>query len=125
MYFRYGDNKRPEVRSETTFEAILAGERFSTLRKPQWYNGNTQGYFYLLKRLKEDASIKVWEGRKVGRGRSVTVRLTHPPIFLDEPLTDELCRQISRTEGWTVDYLKRNGYFKTGVLYLRYKPLSN
>lgn len=36
MYFAYGRDARPGLRSRTTFEAVLAGERTSTTRFPQW-----------------------------------------------------------------------------------------
>lgn len=36
MYFAYGRDRRNGVRSATTFEAILAGERTSTTRFPVW-----------------------------------------------------------------------------------------
>jgi hypothetical protein len=36
MYFSYGRDARSGLKSTTTFDAILAGERSSTTRFPSW-----------------------------------------------------------------------------------------
>src|SRR3546814_16234203 len=36
MYFKYGRDRRAGVSSESTFDAIVAGERTSTTRFPAW-----------------------------------------------------------------------------------------
>lgn len=37
-----GDWRRPEIKSKTTYDAILAGERVATTRVPMWYKNKPE-----------------------------------------------------------------------------------
>lgn len=92
MTFSYGDNKRSDVSSETTFEAIVNGERTATTR------------------YESDNNIEYWKELKVGdvvgfksAGNKdiVYVRITKPLTKLDSSVSAE---EWSKKEGWSVEY---------------------
>lgn len=125
MYFNYGKNKRNDVKSNSTFEAILNGERTSTLRKPEWYKNN-KGQYNKLANLKPGNVITIWESDKVGQGRKVEVEITRIYKFGNETLNDEQMERLSKMEGWSVEYLKNKGYQNpNGVINIQYKLIDN
>lgn len=91
MTFSYGDNKRADVSSTTTFDAILNGERTATTRY------ESDGHIDYWKNLKVGDIIK-W---KNGKGREVLVKVTKPLTKLSTRTSAE---EWSKKEGWSVEY---------------------
>jgi len=126
MYFNYENNQRNDVSSKTTFDAIRSGERTSTLRKIGSYATKT---YKKLKNLKPGDIVTVWSGYNY-TGRSQQVVITHEvEVFKGGTvISDERMEDISRTEGWSVDYLLDKGYDEIPadgeMLYIRYKPVD-
>ena len=122
MYFAYQGQQRSDYAAyTTTFEAVKAGKRTSTLRKKGWYKKAPWHYEALLK-LQPGDYLLIWSGKRVGQGDSLLVRLLQKPGELQRDLTDEMLEELSRCEGWTVNYLKDNGYpGAEGCVQLRYE----
>lgn len=126
MYFAYQGQQRSDYAAyRTTFEAAKAGKRTSTLRKKEWYQKAPWHYQALLK-LQQGDYLLIWSGKKVGEGECLLVRLLQKPEELQRDLTDEMLEELSQLEGWTVDYLKANGYQRPvlGLVQLRYTPVD-
>ena len=91
MTFSYGSNKRKNVKSSTTIDAIRNRERTATTR------------------YESDGHIKYWQDLKVGdiiefegnNGEKVLVRVTKPLTRLSKDVSAE---EWSKKEGWSVDY---------------------
>lgn len=92
MVFSYGNNKRNDVNSKTTFDAIINGERTATTR------------------FESDGHIDYWKNLKVGdivefsngKGKSILVRITKPlHKLVGSGKTAEIW---SKLEGWSIDY---------------------
>lgn len=96
MTFSYGSNKRKEVTSNTTIEAIRKGERTATTR------------------YTSEGNINYWKDLKVGdivefQGQNnkdtVLVRITKPLTQLPK---DTSAEEWSKKEGWSVEYFNKN-----------------
>jgi len=96
MTFSYGANKRSDVTSDTTFDAILKGERTATTR------------------YESDKNLDYWKNAKVGDvitwksadNRTVDVVVTkalHPLVG-----SGKTAETWSKLEGWSVDYFNKN-----------------
>lgn len=91
MTFSYGSNKRENVKSSTTIDAIRNRERTATTR------------------YESDGHIEYWQDLKVGdiiefegkNGEKVLVRVTKPLTRLSKDVSAE---EWSKKEGWSVDY---------------------
>ena len=92
MTFSYGTNKRSDVKSNTTLEAIINGERTATTR------------------YSTDGHIDYWKDLKVGdivaftsadRKTTVYVKITKPLTQLNSSTNAE---EWSKKEGWSVEY---------------------
>lgn len=116
MYFKYNNKNRPEIKSLSTFDAILAGERTSTTRIPQWYKRNPQMY-HNLKDIPVGSELRFSDTQYIQPGtRYVTVKTTGTPEVLtyqgmiDNPQRLEMW---SQREGWLpsegLKLLARNG----------------
>lgn len=93
MYFRYGNRKRPDVTSDTTFDAILVSERTSTTRFAGWES------FDRWKTVKVGDLIRFYEDKAM-TGRSLLVRIREiSEIDLRSCDAAEL-EAWSRAEGW-------------------------
>lgn len=94
MSYYYGNNKRQDVKSNSTLEAIKRGERTSTT-----------GY-------ESDGNIDYWKKIKVGdivkfennNGETVLVRITSPLKKLDNNIDVDIW---SKKEGWNKEYFER------------------
>jgi len=74
MYFKYEGKARPEIKSASTFDAILAGERTGTTRFPDWYKWNPALYEQ-LKQIPPGTELKFFDTPKMTNdSRVVTVR---------------------------------------------------
>jgi hypothetical protein len=112
MTFAYGSNKRSDVESDTTFDAIKAGERTATTR------------------YTTDGKIDYWSKAKVGDiiefsnkdGDIVRVEVTKPLTKL--PLNTD-GETWSKKEGWSIDYFNKNVKPKLDKAYqLEYKLIG-
>jgi hypothetical protein len=92
MTFNYGQNKRPDITSATTFEAIKNGERTATTRY------ESDGHIDYWKQAKEGDIIEF----ESSTGAKVLVEVTKP-LSLLVPSAD-LAETWSRKEGWSVEY---------------------
>ena len=113
MTFAYSGNKRPDVKADTTFDAILNGERTATTR------------------YESDGNLNYWKGAKVGDiitwesadGRTVDVVVTkelHP--LKGSGKTQE---QWSKLEGWSIPYFNKNVKPKLDTAWqIEYKVVS-
>lgn len=94
MSYYYGNNKRQDVKSNSTLEAIKRGERTSTTR------------------YESDGNINYWKKIKVGdivkfennNGETVLVRVTSPLKKLDNNIDVDIW---SKKEGWNKEYFER------------------
>jgi energy-coupling factor transporter ATP-binding protein EcfA2 len=112
MTFAYGSNKRSDVESDTTFDAIKAGERTATTR------------------YTTDGKIDYWSKAKVGDiiefsnkdGDIVRVEVTKPLTKLPLNTNGETW---SKKEGWSIDYFNKNVKPKLDKAYqLEYKLIG-
>jgi alkylated DNA repair dioxygenase AlkB len=95
MEYPYNKNKRLDVKSTTTFDATLAGERTATTR------------------YSDHKAFKYWKNAKVGDiitwdsgdGRTVDVVVTKALAPLVG--SGKTAEQWSKLEGWSVDYFNR------------------
>ncbi len=96
MTYSYGNNKRNDITSDTTFDAILNGERTATTR------------------YEDNSKISYWKNAKVGDiitwksadGRTVDVVVTKPLTPLKG--SGKTVEDWSKLEGWSVDYFNKN-----------------
>lgn len=94
MSYYYGNNKRQDVKSNSTLEAIKRGERTSTTR------------------YESDGNIDYWKKIKVGdivkfennNGETVLVRIISPLKKLDNNIDVDIW---SKKEGWNKEYFER------------------
>lgn len=94
MSYYYGNNKRQDVKSNSTLEAIKRGERTSTTR------------------YESDGNIDYWKKIKVGdivkfennNGETVLVRVTSPLKKLDNNIDVDIW---SKKEGWSKEYFEK------------------
>ncbi|MPR09857.1 ASCH domain-containing protein [Microvirga tunisiensis] len=94
MYFRYGRSKRAGVTAETTFDAILRGERTSTTRFWNWPGTDRWA------RAKPGQLVRFYADKDKS-GRSVLVRVTQVrEINLSQSSATEL-EEWSKAEGWS------------------------
>lgn len=74
MYFKYEGKARPEIKSASTFDAILAGERTGTTRFPDWYKWNPALYDQ-LKQIPPGTELKFFDTPKMSpQSRVVTAK---------------------------------------------------
>jgi len=96
MTFAYGNNKRSDVKADTTFDAILSGERTATTR---YITSDAFGYWYNIK----PGDIITWESAD---GRTVDVRATTGLYALN--MSGMTPSEWSKLEGWSVKYFNDN-----------------
>lgn len=114
MYFAYGRDAREGIRSRTTFDAILAGERTSTTRFPAWpgYQRWTQ--------LKAGERVRFYADREM-RGRYVDVVVDSiEPINLATCSAERL-EEWSKAEGWSPAHGRATGKRMGAGLQIRYR----
>ncbi|QAY80334.1 hypothetical protein [Sphingosinicella sp. BN140058] len=116
MYFAYRGDARRDIRSLTTFEAILAGERTSTTRYPDW-----PGYGR-WERLQPGEHVRFFEDRHMtGRFVDVVVDSIEPINLATCPA--ERLEAWSKAEGWSPAYGRRSGRQHGPGLQIRYRPV--
>ena len=113
MSFSYGTNKRNDVKSSTTIEAIRKSERTATTRY------SSDGHINYWQDLKE-GDIVEFEG---GNNEKVLVRITKPLTKLSDTTSAE---EWSKKEGWSVDYFNINVKPKLNEAYqMEYEYISD
>ena len=114
MTFAYGINKRNDVTSNTTLEAIKNGERTATTRY------ESDGHIDYWKKLKIGDIIE-WEGQN---GEKVLVEVTKPLHKLVG--SGKTSEQWSKLEGWSVEYFNNKVKPKLNEAWqIEYKYLNN
>lgn len=116
MYFSFGRDRREGVSSETTFEAILAGERTSTTRFPSW------GGYSRWKSMKPGEVVRFFEDREM-RGRFVDVRVKGVEALDLERCSPERLEEWSQAEGWSPEAGRGYGRKNGEGLQIRYEPI--
>ena len=94
MKFDYEGHQRPDVKSKSTLEAIINGERKASTRYEK--DGNIP-YWSRLK----IGDIITWHGKG---NETVLVRVTKPLTKLSQNTTAE---EWSKKEGWSVEYFNK------------------
>ena len=114
MKFSYGNNKRADVTSLTTLEAIKKGERTATTRY------ESDGNINYWKNLKVGDIIE-WEGQN---SEKVLVEVTKPLHKLRG--SGKTAEQWSKLEGWSVDYFNSKVKPRLDEAWqMEFKPISN
>jgi hypothetical protein len=108
MSFLYRGDKRPEVTADSTFEAVVKGERTATTR----YAGD-RGYSTWVKTKPGDV-IKFWSSDTVGKGQSMLVKVTATRKIDFTEMSDAEIEEWSKREGWSVEYGKKHRNFTSG-----------
>jgi hypothetical protein len=118
MYFSYGRDARSSLKSKTTFDAILAGERSSTTRFPSW-----PGY-QRWKGLMVGDQVRFYADRDM-KGRYVDVTVTEVPKVIDLAKCSEAdLAAWSEAEGWSQSAGRRYGGQYGPGLQIRYRPVT-
>lgn len=114
MKFSYGNNKRADVTSLTTLEAIKKGERTATTRY------ESDGNINYWKNLKVGDIIE-WEGQN---SEKVLVEVTKPLHKLRG--SGKTAEQWSKLEGWSVDYFNSKVKPRLDEAWqMEFKPISD
>lgn len=114
MKFSYGNNKRADVTSLTTLEAIKKGERTATTRY------ESDGNINYWKNLKVGDIIE-WEGQN---SEKVLVEVTKPLHKLRG--SGKTAEQWSKLEGWSVDYFNSKVKPRLDEAWqIEFKPISD
>ncbi|WP_298842278.1 macro domain-containing protein [uncultured Salinicola sp.] len=116
MYFAFGWEARPDVKSQTTFDAILDGERTSTTRFDKWKNSDRWG------KLKRGDLVRFYEDREM-EGKSVVVRVDSVERIDMRTLTDEGREKWSKAEGWSTLHAKKSAERYGAGFQIRYHPV--
>jgi hypothetical protein len=108
MSFKYRNQKRDDVTAESTFEAVLKGERTATTRYAGQY-----GYTSWVKTRPGDV-VKFWSGENVGEGQAMLVKVTATRKIDFTEMSEAEMEEWSKREGWSLEYAKKHADFKTG-----------
>ena len=92
MTYVYGKNKRTDIASRTTFDAIKNGERTATTRF------ESDGHIDYWKKLKQGDIIE-WQS---ATGEKILVEVTKPLHKLAD--SGKTAQEWSRLEGWSIDF---------------------
>lgn len=113
MYFEYGKNRREGFKSETTFDAILAGERTSTTRYKEW--GLTERW----EKLEPGSVVRFYEDKNM-RGRSVDVVVLGTEKISLRDMDDKGLEEWSKVEGWSVEHARASAKRYSEGVQIRY-----
>jgi len=116
MYFSYGWEARPDVKSQTTFDAILDGERTSTTRFDSWPSSKE------WKDLKKGDLVRFYDDRNM-TGRSVVVRLDSVERIDMSKMSQQQKEEWSKAEGWSPIHAEKLAERHTGAFQVRYRPV--
>lgn len=113
MYFKYGNSRREGFKSETTFDAILEGERTSTTRYKEW------GPLERWEKLEPGAVVRFYEDKEM-RGRSVDVVVTGLQRISLRDMNEKQLEEWSKVEGWSVAHAKESARKYSEGVQIRY-----
>lgn len=116
MYFAYGQDKRPDVKSSSTFDAILRGERTSTTRFDVWPGAEQWA------QLEPGALVRFYEDKDKS-GRFVDVAVSSLRRVDMARFNDAQMEEWSRVEGWSVAHGRKIGQ-RGMATQVRYQPLE-
>lgn len=116
MYFKYGNSKRPGVTADSTFEAILRGERTSTTRYDKWRGSDRWA------RVPEGTVVRMFE-EKGNKGRHVDVRVKSVERIDLRNAPDAAIEAWSKAEGWSEDYARKSARDNGAGWQIRYEPI--
>ncbi|MBK1669081.1 hypothetical protein CKO28_13665 [Rhodovibrio sodomensis] len=102
MYFSYGSGKRADVESDSTFDAILAGERTSTTRFDAWRGTDR------WRGLRPGQKVRFFADRE-RKGRAVDVTVQEVREVDLAAMADAQMEAWSRAEGWSVEAGRQYG----------------
>jgi hypothetical protein len=118
MYFTYGRDIRSSLKSKTTFDAVLAGERSSTTRFPSWLG------YERWKGLTVGDQVRFYADRDM-KGHYVDVTVTEVPKVIDLATCSETeLAAWSEAEGWSEAAGRRYGGQYGPGLQIRYRPVA-
>lgn len=115
MYFKFGANARPGIKSRSTFDAILDGERTSTTRYDSPYSARWG-------RLKQGDLVRFYEGKNMS-GRSVVVRVDSVDRINMRTMSEAQREEWSKAEGWSVEHCRDSARSHEGGFQIRYRPV--
>lgn len=113
MYFKYGNDRREGFTSESTFDAILAGERTSTTRYKEW--GPTERW----EKLAPGSVVRFYEDKEM-RGRSIDVVVLGTEKIKLKDLDEKGLDDWSKVEGWSVDHARASARKYSEGVQIRY-----
>lgn len=116
MYFSYGWEARPDVKSHRTFDAILDGERTSTTRFDKWKGSERWG------RLKRGDLVRFYEDKAM-KGKSVVVRVDSVERIDMRTLNDAQREEWSKAEGWSTLHANKSAERYGAGYQVRYHPV--
>lgn len=113
MYFRYGNSRREGFTADTTFDAILKGERTSTTRYKEW------GALERWEKLEPGSVVRFYEDKEM-RGRSVDVVVTSLQRVSLREMDDRQLDEWSKVEGWSVAHGRESARKYSEGVQIRY-----
>ena len=116
MYFAYGWEARPDISSQTTFDAILEGERTSTTRYDEWRGSEDWG------KLKKGDLVRFYEDKHM-TGRSVVVAVDSVERINMKLMDEKQRADWSKAEGWSELHAKKSAERHSGGFQIRYRPV--
>lgn len=116
MYFAFGWEARPDVKSQTTFDAILEGERTSTTRFDKWKGSDRWG------QLRKGDLVRFYEDREM-KGKSVVVKVDSVERIDMRTLDDRQREEWSKAEGWSTLHAKKSAERYGAGFQIRYHPV--
>ena len=116
MYFSFGWRGRQDVKSETTFDAILEGERTSTTRFDKWASSREWA------NIKKGDLVRFYEDREM-KGRSVVVKVDSVRRIDMGSFSEKEIEDWSKAEGWSVLAAKEHVQKRDSGFQVRYIPV--
>lgn len=118
MYFSFNGRQRPEVAAQTTFDAILSGDRTATTRFDTW--PGTERW-----REVSPGDVIRFFSEKGNRGRSVDVVITGRHDVDLGKMADHQLERWSQLEGWSPEAAKRDFASAGRGIQLTYVPVAD
>lgn len=121
MYFSYGRDRRPGFQSESTFDAILAGERTSTTRFGDHADRLKDTQPGDVVRFYENQDF--WKLKGDAKGPYVDVVIRDKETIDLAKCSPERLEEWSAVEGWSTEYGRRSGGRNGPGVQLRYEVI--
>jgi ribA/ribD-fused uncharacterized protein len=121
MYFAYGRDRRPGFQAESTFDAILAGERTSTTRFGEHADRLESTKPGDVVRFYERQDF--WKQTGEAKGPFVDVVIRDKETIDLAKCSSERLEEWSAVEGWSTEYGRKSGARNGVGVQLRYEVL--